>query len=401
MRLFVAFACLLSPTAAAQGVGYGNYISGLTSVATTTSPLIEVDRGGTCAPISGLTRGDIDAVQLDPVNKEIWLGSAQGELLRITLDAAFAVASEVRHATLAGRGAITGITFDDNGNPIVTAGGAVLHVPRHSVGEPPITSLFQFATSTGTTVTSCVAKDDVGNLLFGVTGVGQVWRMDKNPDCSFQPAQMVAPIASYTGSVSGDITGLDYCPTDGQIYWTSRDSYGVLSTSGVSTAGGGFGVQASLDYDMRHDDFALVADLVRALDVQILSKQFSITPICTLQTSSRDGINAIDGSDMRTADTVVLPSCQPPPGPRFRLEIGTECPPGQVAGIFLGSPAMGAPFLPVVAGVVDKTGRLSVDFPSLPWPRAAPAGVLTFVSGCFDQASGNTTIGTLVPWPTN
>ncbi|MEM7204351.1 MAG: hypothetical protein AAF628_29095 [Planctomycetota bacterium] len=421
--LHFVVATLLAGPAAAQGAGHANHVVGVNNNSGTSSPLFEIDRqAGVCTAISGLQMSGVSSVQLDPINKEIWVGGAggvggvnNGQLRRVQLDGAFGVASEVTHAVVA-VGAppaprpITGIAFDDDGNPVVTTRDSVVRVSRFGP-SPATTLLHQFATSSATsTAASAICRDDGGNLYVGVSGSGDIWRLQKNPDCSYQPAQRLGSVVGPTASNSATITGLDFCPSDGQLYWstlgvgTGGRSFGTFALpSGPAVAAGpGYQVISTngLAYDVRADDFMVVDDTPSSL-AWTVSKQFSTGGVCLIPQGPGDEINAIATGDLANAATRVLPSCQPVAGARFVLEAATTCPPGSVGGVFVGAPQLSLPFLTVAVGTVDKTGRLSARVPNVPWPGGLPAGVLTFVSGCFDPGSSSTTVGSVLPWPAN
>ncbi|MEZ5963769.1 MAG: hypothetical protein R3F56_07980 [Planctomycetota bacterium] len=360
-----------------------------------------VDRSGSCTAITGLgTSGSagygVNAVQLDPLDDRIWLGginsngNTAGQVNSVMLSGS-TVTSFVQHGTTGFASSIAALTFDDNGNPVAATGtstsGGVVLIPR-SGGVGTVLATI------GTTQThNAICRDPAGNLYIGMFGSGEVHKMIKNPDCTYQPPVLlgVVPITS--------VSGIEWCPgTPDQVFVTT---FGVAGNALFKLpATGGAAVVASAtvgslnaaEYDRAVGDFWSVTAGIDPDNVSTITKAGVETIVCGLQGGSVGSPSGIDTSDCADAETNLLPQCVRP-GQQITFEFGTCCQPGDAAGVFMVSPAV----VPLLIGTAGANGRLSGSFP-LVVPGGIAPGSFTFISACLDQ-SGQLTVGRPTPWP--
>ncbi len=390
---FVAISLAAATTA--QGVGHDQHVVSLLRNTATTTALVRVDRSGAFANVPGLTMADIGCVQLDPITKRIWIGGEganQGQVSWLTLDGNGAVASETLHGWVPSQAfprRVNGITFDDNGNPVCVSARQVWILGRNGGTLASHELLGVIPTSTANTI----CRDPAGNLYVGSTDVGKIFRLQKNPNATYQAPQLIGSI--MPASASFQLSGLDYRPGNPpQLFWTSYSTNGTASglfplPAGPAVASGvNFGYWEGIDYDLRLDDFLIVS---WSGQVWSLSPTFATTTICNLLPSQ--GLTGVATSECKDAETTIAPMAVN--GQLMTLEVGTCAPPGRPVGIFLTGPIL----LTLGAGVTDATGRFFVAFPGLRVNAGLP-GIIRFTSAYLD-ANNRLVIGPTKLWPAN
>ena len=391
-------AAALAPAAVGQGVPYGQHIVATLGTATTTTPLNLVSRAGAVANVNGLTLTSVESVQLDPIDSRIWVGGANGDLEKVNLDASGNVATETLHAVVVSatnRRSVEGITFDDNGNPVVLGNKNVFVYDRNDGTKRTIYSIPGLSTIA---LARAICRDPAGNLYVGVNDLGKIFFLQRNPDCTYQAPVLLGSIQPASNSAS--LTGLAFLPAQGanpaQLYWCS---YGFSGTAvgtfplpaGPAVTSGTIDQIAAIDYDVRRGDFTITTRANGG--VFAMTKAFATSTIATIPVTS-NVLPGIDTNSCRDADTNVAPTCVTL-GQRFTLEIGTCAPPGRPAGVFMLSPAL----FTLGTGLTDNSGRVSFKYPNLLVNPGLP-GLFVFVSA-YLNASNQVVIGPVKPWPSN
>ncbi len=386
----------LADRVAAQGVPYGQAVVSADGTTATTNSLFLADRAGSCNNINGLATGEIGAVELDPIDKRIWIGGASGQrgvLLYVTIDAGLNVVTETLHATLPSilqPRNINGIAFDDDGNPVCAAQKEVYVVGRRSAAV----TVYPVPGVAGSGSVTAICRDPQGNLFVGVNDTGRIFMLQKNPDCTYRAPQQLGVITP--ASTSALITGLEYLQgTPPQLYWTSRGTLGTSTgrfplPAGPPVAGGTTPDEMeAIDYDVRLDDFLVVQ---RSGFVMSMTKGFATSTVCSV-TTTQMGLTGVDTSDSRDGDTNIAPMCVH--NQLFTLDIGTSAPSGRPVGIFIISPAV----VTLTTATADATGRVHFSVPNL-WMASGTPGVVTFASA-YLNASNRLVIGPIKRWPAN
>ncbi len=398
---------------AAQGVPRYEAVVSIVANINGSEGLWLASRSRACAAISGLAAAGsagfgVSSVQLDPCDDRIWLGginsngntTGQVNSIRINGTAAaggvVAPSSFVQHAIVPSGSSVAGITFDDNGDPIVVSGssraGGVFRINRCAPGAAAVL-IGQVPSGTH----NAICRDLRGNLYVGMFGVGQVWCMTKNPDCTY-----AAPVLHGTVPVTS-VSGIEWCPDSGggQLFITTFGVVGnaIFKMPATPCGGGGVAVVASAtvgslnynDYDVNNNDFwqcgaGVDPDLVETMTVAGVN-----TLVCTLGGGSVGLPSCIDVSDCVNAETGAIPDC-PARGSLICLDLSTCCNPGDLAVIHLISPVS----VPIIIAPVGPNGRLSVKF-NVTLPPGFPAGALVFASACVSATGLN--IGPFKRWP--
>jgi hypothetical protein len=191
MRLSVSIAAgsaLLAGAAPAQnsGVPRGQAIVSVISNIGVSQGLWLSARTGTCTAVTGLSAAGspgfgVNSVQLDPVDDRIWLGginsngNTAGQVNWCRIDnSTNTVTQWMAHGTVAGGGSITGLAFDDDGNPIASSGtttGGVFRISRSAGGAGANLPGYPIATGTH----NAVARDASGNLYVGMFRTGLIY----------------------------------------------------------------------------------------------------------------------------------------------------------------------------------------------------------------------------------
>lgn len=412
LALTLATAVVLGTDARAQGVPYGEHILSIFSNNTsTTNGLLLVDRANsTCKAVNGLANTEVNAVQLDPINENVWLGDLTGSGVRVvTIDANCNISSETSWGVATSTStAVNGIAFDNNGNPAVAAGayptsGGVYLMDRNNAGVV-LGNLAPTGPSGGTV--NAICRDSRGNLYYGVTGTsGGIFQLPVNPDCTYGAPVFLGPI--FPASNSTTISGVDICEATNELWWTSFGSGGT-SVGSFALPGGPAATSTNsttpalnwIEYDVRNDDFTVCTAGIDPDEVYVLQKTFATSTACTVPPNGQNGVpSCIDTCDCTDAQTLIVPACVTS-NTLFTLELGTCCPPGFVGGTFITGFAGTPQAIVVNSGVAPASGRLaSPAFTGLVWPAGVPAGVIVFVSACGDPTLTRITVGAPVFWP--
>ncbi len=415
-RPFLLAAFLLPALAPAQTVPYGQ---GIVSVRANVAPsqgLWLFDRVTGATPITGLLAAGspgiaVNALRMDPVDARIWLGgispgvagdgaTTAGQVSWIVLNGT-SVAFWQLQATLpiTPAASINAIEFDDNGNVLVAAGtanagGGLFRIDRRIAGL--VTPIGAAGT---TALHNALTKDADGNLYVGMWGSGELHRLTKNTDGTFQAPVLFATLPEIY------LFGLAFAPavgTEPAGIWvtTQGDSgqtlYRVPLTGGAPVGtNSGMGICNWIEYDRRADDLLVChvsGDQVRRVD----RATGTATVLGALQGGNVGAQTCLDLNDARNDDLVVLPM-HPTAGVAFDLELGVTAPPGRLAfvGTLLPTPTV------LAFGITGPDGRLAVTVPNVTLPPGVPAGSLLLAAGSLDLSTLAVTIGTPVAWPAN
>jgi len=413
LALTVASAFVLAPDSNAQGVPYGDYIIGIFGNNTTTMPfgegLVLYRRGAAAVGITGLTAAgraddDVGAVQIDPVNGDIWLGGFNDSGLgKITLAANNTVSSWTPwgNATTTGTGgsSIAAIAFDDLGNPMVASGLNVFQFNRNAVASP-----VSIAQSSNTSTVNAICRDKAGNLYYGQTD-GTLWFMAENNSlCTYNAPLMLG--STMPPSSSATISGVEAAP-NGSLYWTDfGGGFGqFVLPGGPATTSSTAVAFNDLEYDVDLGDFALVTATQGSGDTYIGTTSLAINLDVAIPGIGANGAaSSIDTCDIADGDMKIVPVCVPRPGGVINLEMAMKAPPGTVAAIFISSAVFGLPTTTlVVCPTSPSNGRCGFAANNLFIPDVAtlPQQSLFFTPAYLDTGTNQVTVGTTVAWPQN
>jgi len=292
----------------------------------------------------------------------------------------------------------TSIVFDDDGHPIACAGngstGGVFRIDRRTGGPGVL-----IGAVAGAAVHNALAKDFAGNLYVGMYQTGQVHRLAKNINGSYQPPVLIGTVPTPT------ISGLTFAPAQGshpdELWITTFGTAGgqmfrmALPAGGVAVA-----VPNNLagcnwiDYDRQNNDLLVSTASGNARFMQVNRSSGAATQLCLIQ-GGIAGVPAYnDANDAPLGRTRAAPMVLNGSTGPFDLELGTTAPPGSLALI-----GVVAPFVSVIGvAVVGADGHLHVDFPNTILAGPLPPNSLAFAAAYFDAAS-NLIVGPSLPWP--
>ncbi len=370
----------------------------------------------TITPVTGLAataraNTDINSIQLDPCDNRVWIGGINLSAARIdtfTLNGA-AVANFLAVGTTGNASSVAGIAFDANGNAVCASGvinttGGVFRVNRKTNAVTRIVGGPTWGGQPGTC--NCICSDDVGNLYFGVTGgSATVYQLSPGANGDYAGTALSVGIISPPSS-SNIISSIEWAPATSnrpqRLWWTAFSTGGTAVghlVSGVATAVGTLGDDSApnwIDYDALTDDqFWVLTAGIDPDNVLSLDHAGVDTLIAPLPPNGFNGSpSAIDANDTPPTRLTVLP--QYVSGAAIDIEACTTCPPGDVGGILLVSPAV----VLLTTGLAGPNGRVFVKFPNLTVLRGQP-NTLTLQAVCFNTTTAVITSGPLVTWPRN
>lgn len=394
--LFAGLVLAGSPALIAQ-VPHGAGVVGVISNTAPSEGLWLVDRAGNTTQVTGLlaagsVNANVNAVALDPIDGRIWIGSSTTTTLGYVRLAGSTVAQYVPHGNVPS-GSISGITFDDNANPIVSnSTNGVVRVDRKIGGVGAVIG----SVGSGS---NAIARDFAGNLYVGNGSTGQVHAMARNLDGSYQPMQLLGSTSTTL------INGLAYAPADG----TSPEELWVVTGSSVSspmfriplaTGGPGAVVPNALGacnwitYDRTANDLWIVTNTGLDRYGSVARATGASTILASLQGGNVGTQASVDVHDEPFGSLQVAPRILNGAVGPFDLELGAVVPPGSLA--FVG---VIAPFVSVVAsGIVGVDGRLAVSLPNVTLAGPLAPGSLQFAVAYFDS-SFQLVIGATTSWP--
>lgn len=377
-------------------VPHGSCVIGVISNTAPSEGLWLCDRSGTTTPITGLVaagspNANVNAVAIDPIDGRLWIGSSISTALAYVRLTGSTVSQYTVHGNVPS-GSISAITFDDNGNPVVSnSQSGVVHFDRR-LGT---------ATAIGFVATghNALTRDLAGNLYVGNGTTGQIHVLTKNFDGTFQVPQ---PFGSTATSL---INGLAFVPTNVALpdeLWAATGSTLTSPLYRLAFPAGGAGTALpstpgacnAITYDQLGGDVLFVTQA--GLDrVGSLDRSTGLpTVIAQLQGGNVGTPAAIDSHDDTFGSVRALPRILNGNLGPFDLELGATCPPGSLALVGLVSPFVNV----LAAGVVGADGRLSVTFPNVTLNGPLQPGALQFAVAYFD-ASFQLVIGDSVFWP--
>lgn len=399
MRHSCHFAVLLlasAPAVVAQ-VPHGGSIVGVISNTLPSEGLWLADRAGNTTPVTGLVaagsvNANVNAVAIDPIDGRVWIGSSTTTTLGYVRLNGSSVAQYFPHGNVPS-GTISGITFDDNANPVVSnsANGVV----RFDRSVPGSGTVIGFVGSGSNAIT----RDFAGNLYVGNGSTGQVHSMARNLDGSYQPMQLLGSTSNLL------INGLAYAPADGVSpaeLWAVTGSAPTSPMFRIPIAAGGAGVVVPntlgacnwITYDRLANDLLFVTNTGLDRFGSLDRATGAPTILSSLQAGNVGTPASVDVHDEPFGSLHVAPRILNGAVGPFDLELGAVVPPGSLALV-----GVIAPFVGVLAsGVVGADGRLSVSLPGVTLAGPLAPGTLQFAVAYFD-ASFQLVIGSTVSWP--
>src|SRR5262245_40346782 len=275
MRLLFCSACLVSASVAQ--VAPGEAIQSLFANFAPLEGLAIINRSGTVTPVTNVAAQslqNINSVALDPITNAVWIGSITQAPTTHGLRRATLTGSVLGPATLvavlptAPAGSFSGISFDQNGNPIVSGGavppgtGGIFRVDRWTGA---VTNLLTPHPALPAGTANCVNVDPAtGDIYFGVTSAGGAIYKLPGPFPNTAP-----PVLLGTTVTNATISSVAFWPAHGvnpaRVYLNNVSTAG--NCVGYVHAGGGAGVTVPgaavafagghnwITYDRRMDDF--------------------------------------------------------------------------------------------------------------------------------------------------
>lgn len=399
----ILLCCCLSAAVGSQGVPAGDAILSVSRNLPPSEGLGILAANGTFRHAPGLLAAGsagagVGAVRLDPVDDRIWIGGTdnggdtRGQVNFVRLSSTGSVAQFAKHAFIGSLLTIEGITFDDQGNPIVVAGsatngGGIYCIDRHTgawtrLGSAPLDTH------------SGITRSPEGDLFVGTRdlnwfGYGGIYRMYRNPDCTYQPMALIS-----TG-ILRQLSGLAWAPAlqlGGRSVLALADRY--LFEMPIS-GGRALFVSAELvdeiDYDRGQNRFVLAT----GAQVQAVSRDYLTTSWRTsLSGVGVEAISGIDVNDDVDNEITVLPAC-PRRATPITVEFGVRCKPGYIVALFLAGPRGPQPVL-ILSGQAPSHGRVWIKFERVVIPPWANFNV---AAACYDPTTNRVTFSQGVAWP--
>jgi hypothetical protein len=399
--LLSTLAALAAPAAAQLRPGEAIFV-----VHTPNPGLFLIDRSGGCRPVTGaLQQFANDAVQLDPVDSSIWIGNSfgPGSIRRVRLQGD-AVASETMIAN-ASPFPLTGLTFDLEGNPVVTSDWiendhGVFRVDRN----PPHAVTHLVGRSSGLIgFANCITTDPLtGDLYFGATGNSTAQNRVYRLPPPYTTPVLVGSIAPLAGT-SAYLSSIAFHPflNGGTLFITSSSLSATLVQMDLAT---GTPVNVPLvpapgrtlnwiDFDWRQQDFWAGTVLFNPTLTFLVQANGATSPL----TSCGGGnVAALDVHDRVPGTLVAMPRSVPVPTGPTTLEVGVWCQPGEIGVI-----AIVQPFVSVLAALpADRAGSVSVRLPGLVVPAGTP-GRVQFLAARVDPTTLGVQLTSPLHWPAN
>lgn len=397
-RPIVLLGLLLAATPGLRAqVPHASAVVGVISNTLPSEGLWLVDRAGTTTQVTGLlaagsVNANVNAVAIDPIDGRIWIGSSTTTTLGYVRLTGSTVSQYVPHGTVPS-GSISGITFDGNGNPVVSnSANGVVRIDRKFGGSGTVIG-------TVGSGSNAITRDFAGNLYVGNGSTGQVHSMARNLDGSYQPMQLLGSTSTTL------INGLAYAPADAtspEELWVVTGSTPTSPMFRIPLATGGAGVAVPnalgacnwISYDRTANDVMIVTNTGLDRFGSVDRATGASTILGSLQAGNVGTPASIDVHDDAFGRIQVAPRILNGAVGPFDLELGAVVPPGSFA--FVG---VIAPFVSVVAsGVVGADGRLAVALPDVTLAGPLAPGSLQFAVAWFD-ASFQLVIGSTVSWP--
>lgn len=412
MSVLLSVLPLLLPSVDAQGIPSGGSIVSVFGHPAGAEGLWLVQANGAEQQITGLaTAGSagtsVNSVQLDPVDDRIWIGgindngNTSGQVNWIRVSATNTVAQFRQHAQTGTGQSVAGITFDDNGNPIVVSGrnnvgGGVFRIDRATGASTRIASL-------PNGLHNAITRDPTGNLYLGIfdtvlgAGGGEVYRMQKNPDCTFQAPVLLGTLPDpRTTAVEWARDPLNG-GNDVLVLTTFGPMFELSAMGGTPTLLTRIGQLNWVELDNRLDRFLLIDDGSYGSEVFTLTRDYATAALHARLLNAGAGVTScIDINDDEFGDIRVIPACPVRDVP-VDIEMGVSCPPGQIAVLHIVAPVA----VPIVVAMAPSLGRVFTKIPGLIVPAALPPGALVLQAACFDPVSATLTVGRPLSWPAN
>ena len=417
MRLLSCSACLVSVSVCVAQVAPGSAIQ---SVVTSVAPLeglAIITRTGTVTPVTNVAAQslqNINSVALDPITNAVWIGSITLELTTHGLRRATLTGSALGTATLvatlptAPGGSFSGISFDQNANPIVSGGavppgtGGIFRIDRWNGA---VANLLAPHAVLPPGTANCVDVDPAtGDIYFGVTSAGGAIYVLPGPY-----PNTAAPVFLGTTMTNQTISSVAYWPAHGanaaRVYWnnfaTANNCVGYIPAAGgaaVTTPGAPVafnGGHNGITYDRRADDFWTCSAGTDPDRVLTMTETGASTLVTQLPPAGANGSpTAIDANDAPAGWLRAVPQYLPATPTPVTVEVSMSWTPGDI-GIF--GIVVGGTLITFGLGTFDGSGTLSASFPVM--LSAGSPGAYTFFGASLGLAGLQVT-GPLV-WPAN
>lgn len=398
MRTVPVAIALLCAVAFGQ-VPVGQAVNG--SISTTNPLLAFVDRAGLLTRVTGASLPSFNAVAIDPIDGDLWLGAWQSGAVRRARLSGSSIVSEPLAVTVP-ISSVAAIAFDVNGHALAVGGspsttGGVFRIDRNTGA---VTRIFGGPAS-GLSGTLNAAETDplTGDLYLGLAVAGQVWRLT--------PPLYDAPVLIGTASGITTIAGLTVVRNPamplGAVFLACFGTAGNNSLQSIDLASGTVsvipGVPALPDLNwVDYDDVA--GDLWMNGTAQ--SRRVMLSTLTgsntLLGTFSAGSPASIEVNDVRvdTATLTIAPRYLPTPTAAINLEFGVAGNPGELAVVAITSPFM----MVLGSGIVDGGGRFDVSFPGFVMQSGFP-GFAQFLAGTLDPTTLALKLSSPVAWPAN
>jgi hypothetical protein len=417
MRLLLCSACLVTVSVSVAQVAPGRAIQSLVVSVAPLEGLAIINRNGVVTPVTNVTAQSlqhINSVALDPITNAVWIGSltlapTTHGLRRATLTGpALGTATLVATLPTAPGGSFTGISFDQNANPIVSGGavppgtGGIFRIDRQTGA---VTNLLAPHPALPSGTANCIDIDpETGDIYFGVTSAGGAIYKLPGPYPNAAP-----PVFLGTTLTNNTISGVAFWPAHGadpaRVYWTNfapeNACVGYIPAAGgaaVTTPGAPVafsGGHNSITYDRQMHDFWTCSAGLDPDRVLTMTETGASTLVAQLPPAGANGSpTAIDANDAPPGSLRAVPQYLPVSPTPVTVEVSMSWTPGDI-GLF--GIVLGGSLVTFGLGTFDASGTLSASFPAM--LSAGAPGAYPFFGASL--GAGGLQITGPLQWPAN